>query len=401
MPVFRSAWLLPISQPPIRDGWVRTDRGRIVAFGRARAGFAANEAIDLGDVIVLPGLVNAHTHLELSWMCGRIPPAGSFPEWIRAVIALRAQTAPNDEEIVRSIAAAIDDARRCGTALIGDVSNTLASSAILMGRDMPALVFHELLGFEAARAQAVVEAGRRALSTVRDSDQLRHALSPHAPYSVSPALFGAIRDILDRNPSARSTVHLGESQAEIDFLLDGSGPFRELLTDLGVWDPSWVAPECGAVEYLARMGLLDERMLVVHGVQFREADLQRLAFHGATVVSCPRGNRLTGAGRPPAAAFFHSGVRVAVGTDSLASVPDLNLFAELAELRRLAPHVPASRLLESATVQGARALGFDADFGAIEAGKRDRLIAVDVGRREADVEEYLVSGIAASQIRWL
>jgi cytosine/adenosine deaminase-related metal-dependent hydrolase len=105
-----------------------------------------------------------------------------------------------------------------------------------------------------------------------------------------------------------------------------------LLTDLGVWDPSWVAPECGPVEYLARMGLLDERMLVVHGVRFRDVDLQRLVSRGATLVTCPRGNRLTGAGRPPVAAFFHSGVRVAVGTDSPASVPDLNLFAELAEL---------------------------------------------------------------------
>ena len=117
-------------------------------------------------------------------------------------------------------------------------------------------------------------------------------------------------------------------------------------------------------------------MLAVHGVQMSPADLARLAARGATLVTCPRSNGHTGAGAPPIEEFYASGVRVAVGTDSLASTPDLNVFAELATMRALAPSVPASALLDSATRQGARALGFDSDYGTIEPGKRARLLAV-------------------------
>ena len=131
------------------------------------------------------------------------------------------------------------------------------------------------------------------------------------------------------------------------------------------------------------------------------ADLERLALRGTTLVTCPRSNGHTGAGAPPLEEFYESGVRVAIGTDSLASAPDLNLFAELATIRALAPSVPAASLLDSATRQGSRALGFDADFGTIETGKLARLLAVTVPAGTDDVEEYLVSGIAPEQIRWL
>jgi 5-methylthioadenosine/S-adenosylhomocysteine deaminase len=155
------------------------------------------------------------------------------------------------------------------------------------------------------------------------------------------------------------------------------------------------------VEYLERLGLLNERLVAVHGTQLADAELGRLASSGATLVTCPRSNRWTGAGVPPLERFFASGVRVAIGTDSLASVEDLNLFKELAYIRHLAPHVPAKRLLESATVAGATALGFENEFGTIEPGKRAALIAVDVPSGVEDVEEYLVSGVEPDRIRWL
>jgi cytosine/adenosine deaminase-related metal-dependent hydrolase len=137
-------------------------------------------------------------------------------------------------------------------------------------------------------------------------------------------------------------------------------------------------------------------------VHLTDGELSRLAAAGATVVACPRSNRWTGAGEPPVGRFYASGVRVAVGTDSLASVDDLNLFAELAEMRRLAPGVPAARILESATLAGATALGFDADFGSIGLGKRAQLLAVRLPAGVAHVEEYLVSGaIEAGDLHWL
>jgi cytosine/adenosine deaminase-related metal-dependent hydrolase len=196
-------------------------------------------------------------------------------------------------------------------------------------------------------------------------------------------------------------VHLGESAQEIQFLRDGTGAWRSVLESVGAWNPSWICPDCGPVEYLGQLGLLGPNLIAVHGVQFTDHELSRLAASGATIVTCPRSNRWTGAGTPPIDRFYASGVRVAVGTDSLASAPDLNVFAELATMRALAPQVPASALLDSATRQGARALGFDADYGTIEPGKRARLLMVEIPAGAGDVEEYLVSGIGPDDIRWL
>ncbi len=402
MPQYRAAWLLPVSQPPIRDAWLRTDRGRIIAFGHSRPGdFTASDEIDLGEVAVLPGLVNAHTHLELSWMRGRIPETEDFDGWIRRIIELKNESARHGDAVAAAIDDAIREARAFGTVLVGDITNTLASSGPLSANGMAAVVFHELLGFRSEDAATLMQEAATRLQRAPASELVRHTLAAHAPYSVSPALFGLIRAALQRDPFARTSVHLGESPAEIEFLKSGTGPCRTGLERMGKWDPPWVAPRCGPVEYLDRMGFLDDRILVVHGVQFVAAELKRLAALGSTLVTCPRGNIRTGAGTPPIEAFFGSGVRVAVGTDSLASVPDLNVFAELEEMRRLAPALPARTLIESATINGARALGFDRDFGTIDSGKCDALIAVQLDGSVPSVEEYLLSGIDASQISWI
>lgn len=402
MPQFRAAWLLPINQPPIRDAWILTERGRIVAFGHSQPGdFTPSGEIDLGNVAVLPGVVNAHTHLELSWLRGRVAPTDDFPAWIRSVVKLIYQTPDHAEEAARAISEAVDEARRCGTALVGDISNDLVTSRVLAERRLAALVFHELIGFKNQNAPKTIADALERLAAMPSSGLLRHSLAPHAPYSVSPALFSAIKAELGRDPIARSSVHLAESEAEVQFLEDGTGPWRQFLEDMNAWDPAWTAPGCTPVEYLEKMSFIDDRLLIVHGVQLTDGELERIGASGATVVTCPRGNIRTGAGAPPVDDFFRHGVRVAVGTDSLASVPDLNIFSELAELRRLAPTVPARALLQSATINGARALGFEADFGSIEAGKRDSLIAVDLPGPLLNVEEYLVSGIEPAGIRWL
>ena len=402
MPHYRAEWLLPISQPPIRDAWLRTDRGRIVAFGHSRPGdLTAPDEFDLGNVAVLPALVNAHTHLELSWMRGRVPAADDFPAWLRAVLELR-RSGPGQIGVVEAaIAEAIQEARAFGTGLVGDISNTLATSIALAMHEMPAMVFLELIGFQSAEAANILDAGLQALRDIPAADDVRHSLAPHAPYSVSPALFAHIRALLNQDPFARTTIHLGESRAEVEFLLDGTGPCKALLEELGKWDPAWAVPECSPVEYAERLGFLDDRVVVAHGVQFGPTELKRIAAKGATLVTCPRGNIRTGAGEPPVADFFESGIRVALGTDSLASVPDLNLFAELAEMRRLAPHLPARLLLEAATINGACALGFEPDFGTIDSGKRDSLVAVRLDGQPGSIEEYLLSGIDAEQIHWV
>ena len=397
---YRADWILPIAGEPIPNSWVGLDRGRIVAIGRPSDGGAG--AIDLGRAVILPGLVNAHTHLELSYLRGAVPPAGRFLDWVHLLMARRRECPDAaDPRILDAARDGIREARAAGTALVGDISNTLVTVALLAEALMPAVVFYELLKFDERDAVGRVQRARQQLEAQPSYADVRTSIAPHAPYSVAPLLFRAIRADLDRHPFDPSSVHLAESAEEVQFLKTGDGPWRELLQELGVWASDWKPPGSSPVAYLADAGFLDRRVLVVHGVQCTAADRERLAAIGCTLVVCPRSNRHVGVGSPPLDAFYRAGIAVAFGTDSLASVDDLSVFGELAEARRIAPAIPARRLLESATLAGARALGFGGELGSIEPGKRASLLAVSLPFGADDVEEYLVSGIEPSQIRWL
>ena len=398
MTTFTAAWVLPISAPPIRNGFVTIDGDRIAAVGD---GVAAG-ALPLGNVAILPAFVNAHTHLELSYLHGRVPPSASFNEWVMTLMALRRDYPdPSAPPIIEAARQAISRARASGTGLFGDVSNTLVTVPLLREAGMAAQVFYELIGFSHPDPAARVREARTAAGAVGIDARVRVSLAPHAPYSVSPALFMAICADVDAHPDSVTSVHLGESAAEVELLQHGSGPARVMLERLGVWSSEWQVPGVSPTEYVAALGFLGTDALVVHGVQFTSEDLARVKTAGSTLVSCPRSNAYVGVGAPPLASFYAAGVPVAFGTDSLASVADLNMFAELAEARRIAPTVSARDLLRSATLTGAQALRYDDDYGSIAAGKRGALIAVRVPPDVVDVEEYLVAGIEPDAIAWL
>ncbi|MEQ1896168.1 MAG: amidohydrolase family protein [Vicinamibacterales bacterium] len=383
--------------PPVRRGRLAVEAGRIVAMGAELADRQADQVID---GVILPGLVNAHTHLELSYLKGTVPPAETFAAWVSRVMALRrARNEDTDPVVAVAAREAARQIHATGTAVVGDISNTLRTPAILGEERLNGVVFHELLGFGPADRRAQVRAARERVDQV-SLPGVRVSLAAHAPYSVSPALFAALREDLDAHPGDVSTVHVAEGAEEVEFVRTGQGPWRGLLDGLGVWNPEWEAPGTSPIAYLDDMGVFNGRVLAVHGVQVDGPDLARLRASGTTLVSCPRSNRRVGAGSPPIDAFYASHVRVAFGTDSLASAPDLNLFNELAEARRLAPRVPARWLLESATLIGAAALGSAADFGSIDVGKRAALLAVRMPDA-ADPEEFLVSGVDPSRVVWV
>jgi cytosine/adenosine deaminase-related metal-dependent hydrolase len=413
---YRAAWVCPIAQPPFRNGWVAVRDGWIVGLG-SEADAPPCEARDLGAVAVLPGLVNAHTHLELSWLRGRVPPAATFVDWIKQLFLTRGGRSERlgDPKVTDAASATAQEMREAGTAAVGDISNSLATVEPIRTTGLRGLVFHELLGFNLPTGQSVIDTRPlRATAARVGGDAVRVSLAPHAPYSVSPELFRAIRAEVDGSGVPITSVHLGESQSEVDFLRDGSGPWPGILRWVGSERPGWAPPGLSPVAYLDELRMLDARPLVVHAVQLPDADLRRLAEIGCTVVTCPRSNQWVGVGMPPIARFYAAGLEVAVGTDSLASVGDVNLFSELATMRWLAPSVPARALLASATRVGAEALGLGAELGTIEVGKRAELIAVTTpdaaglpsGRGSTsdgafDVEEYLVNGIHPRQIAWV
>ena len=411
--VLRAKWVLPIDQPPIEGGWIEIDGGHIRSVGR---GAVPGPADDLGHTAILPGLVNAHTHLELGWLSGHVPPAASLVEWIRVLLRERGTPpADPDPRTAEAIRQGVAEARATGTVLLGDVSNTLATPAVWRATGAEGTVFHEVLGFNAKEPAAVVANAWERIASADASDAgrepgaradrverataveppIQYSVAAHAPYSVSPDLFRAIASARRRTPL---TVHLAESAEEIEFLMTGRGPFRTLLDDLGVWNRSWQVPRCDPVEYLKRVNYLHRGCLFVHAVHLGPPALERLRDEDAVIVTCPRSNEWVGAGMPPLAHFYASGARVAVGTDSLASVGSLNLFDELAAMRRMAPEVTAASLLESATRIGADALGRSRQFGTIAAGKRAALVAVRVPDGVRDVEECLVGGIGRDAI---
>jgi cytosine/adenosine deaminase-related metal-dependent hydrolase len=407
MPTYRAAWILPVSRPPIRDGWVGTDRGRVTAVGEG-AGLASSldagrECVDLGSVVLMPALVNAHTHLELSWLRGRVPPGHNFIDWVMAQMRVRLSPfhAASDSTVRSGIGQALSEMRASGTGVIGDVSNSLAGLDLLASSGIAGIVFHEILKFNPSDPATVVAKARAKLIAAPAMPGWRLALAPHAPYSVAPGIFEAIRDLREPDRQLPTSVHVGESPEEMELLRTGGGRWRDVLGLMGAWNRHWKAPQSGPVAYLDAMRFWDGRTLAVHGVQLDDTELGLLAARGATLVTCPRSNVYVGVGEPPVARFVASGVRVALGTDSLASVQDLNLFTELAELHRIAPGVPPSSLLRCATVNGADALGLGHEYGTLDQGRRAALLAVTIPAGTADVEQYLVSGITPDLVRWI
>lgn len=397
--IYSAEWVVPIDRPPIRHGAVRVVDGRIVSVGPSDQ--VLNETmIWLGDSALMPGLVNAHTHLELSWLRDKVPPAASFIDWVKVMFAIRGR--PDgfvSKEQMLAVGFAIDQARKAGTAAVGDISNAILHDGHLRLSDLDGVLFHELLGF-GERDGALIDRTREKRERI-EKNEVRVSLAPHAPYSTSIELFTAIRKAVDASTCRIMSIHLAESPEEMELLASGTGPWRDMLKGIGAWRDDWQPPGCDPVSYLDRHGIIDANTLVVHCVQLGDQSLRRLAEIGATVVTCPRSNKWVGVGYPPIERFYQSGVKVAVGTDSLASVEDLNVFSELRAMRWLAPSVPARTLLESATLVGATALGLGEQLGSLTPGKRAEMIAVDLPKHVGDVEEYLLRGIEPAQIKWV
>ena len=328
----------------------------------------------------MPGLVNAHTHLELSYLRDEVPPASEFVAWIRAVMAARrAVPDPKAPTILDAVDRGIAEAVRCGTAVVGDISNTLVTFEPLARSPLAAVVFYELIRFNAPDPEAVVERAPRSRSRrCRRPTAFESSLAAHAPYSVAPLVLRAIRRALDRDPFAPCSVHLAESAEEVEFIRTGGGPWRALLEELGVVGSGLggARRQPGAVsgrERLSRRARAGRPRRADDGGRSRAAGRARDdARHLSAQQRAHRRRRAADRGvlrlrRAGRGRHRQPGERARSESCS----PSWRRCAR--SRRRCRP----STLLDSATRQGARALGFDADYGTIEPGKRARLLAVD------------------------
>lgn len=387
--LLRAGWVLPVSSPPIRDGAVRIEKGLIAEAGPA-AGIVGNGRADreFPEGILLPGFVNAHAHLELHDLQGRLPPGGPFVDWVRRVIEHK--SAWSDADLQRFAAQGAGTLAAQGITCVGDHATRGLSYGPLRDAGLRGVVFLEFVEFSSGRTEAKLREITGLLQAFPDTERLRMGLAPHAPYSVSPALLKAA-GALARREYRPLSIHLAEVMEEVRFLADGSGPFRGLLTQRGIWDEGWKPPGQSPVAYARSQGILGPATVAAHLNYPQDGDLILLRESGAHAAYCPNSHAFFGHPSHPLPEYLEAGIPCALGTDSLASNGELSMLAELRRAWEKLPDLTAARLLILATRGGAEALGLGDRIGTLAPGKEADLIAVrGPADAEADPLEHLV-----------
>jgi cytosine/adenosine deaminase-related metal-dependent hydrolase len=305
---------------------------------------------------------------------------------------MRARSGDTRDDLRAAAATAASAAVALGTAAIGDVGNSLAALPGIGRAGLGGAMFHELLGSrEAATGDALADGARERSEAVVGfdwPDRLHYVPAPHAPYSAGPELLARIF-VQAAAIGHATSIHVAEDEDEIALLRDGSGRWPALLAGMGV-DPATRVPRKSPVAYLASLGAFQTETppLLVHMVHAAADDRRMAREAGATVVLCPRSNLHVGGRLPDVDALVAEGGPLAIGTDSLASVPDLSLWAEMATLAAHFPGVPAARWLDAASRGGARALGLRG-FGALAPGARPGVLDVLVDDIAAPLESLV------------
>ncbi|MBA4191895.1 MAG: amidohydrolase [Planctomycetaceae bacterium] len=384
---FTARWVFPVAGPPLPHGTV-TVHGDTIAAVEPHGVRTADE--DLGNVAIIPGLVNAHTHLDLSGARGLIPPTDPehFTDWLRGVIAYRRGRTP--EQVQADIRAGLAECLRSGTTLLGDITVGGASYATVTTAATRAVLFWELIGLSEERYLAGLKAiSNNKLGGSWDPDAppaeypethfCRWGLSPHAPYSVNHShargqlFFGS------------AAIHLAESPAELELLATKSGPFVEFLEDLGVWNPDAITATLG--DFLVSHEKAASPSLYIH-CNYLPLDTPFQPHQ--SIVYCPRTHGAFLHPPHPFREFLKRGVRVCLGTDSLASNPDLDILAEARFVHARHPDVAGEQLLRMVTLAGAEAHGWAKECGSLEVGKSADFVAVPLPERDAaDPHELL------------
>jgi cytosine/adenosine deaminase-related metal-dependent hydrolase len=385
---YHARWVLPVSSAPVRDATVVVD-GDAIAWVGPRRHAPPGEDIDLGDAILMPGLVNAHVHLDLTAFAD-VLPRGSFFTWVRSLV--RGLAEASDENALRDASRwTIADQLAHGVTTVAHTGPGTHAFDALLEMGMRGIAFIEVFGPDPhardssmAVLQGLVNAARE-----RQTALVHVGVSPHAPYSVSDALYQSVADyaISDNLPVA---VHIAESADETRLVRDGAGDFAELLRGRGITVTSR-APS--PIALLERTGVLRTRPLCVHAIRVNDADVQLLADAGASVAHCPRANSWLLHDTAPVHAFRASGIAVGLGTDSAAGNDGLRMFAEA---RSAVGCLSAAERIEMATLGGARALRLD-NTGALRSGFLADIAAFsvsDVATCDEDPARYLLDHCA-------
>jgi cytosine/adenosine deaminase-related metal-dependent hydrolase len=381
--IYTAAWVLPVAAPPIRSGAVLVGTtGAIEAVAPAHSLRAGDDVarIDLGNAMLLPGLINTHAHPELAAMRGLLENL-PFHDWIPTLRRTRSGAALEAADHAAAALWTCAEAVAAGVTTMAATEDSGAALAALREAGMRGIVYREVFGPEPTQAAAALQDLRVRVAAMRDlaTDLVRVGVSPHAPYTVSNELFELVADWA-RAESLPVAVHAAEAEAELKLVTQGAGPFAAGLRTRGIATPPRAR---SSIELLHATGVLAARPLLIHCVNVDADDIARIADAGATVAHCPVANARLGHGVAPAVAMMERGIAIGLGSDSVAANNRIDMIeeariAQLMQRARLgsAAALPPDRLLRMLTIDAARALGIDARTGTLEVGKDADLCAV-------------------------
>lgn len=369
-------WIFPVDQLPIERGIVEFVDG-IISAVEPLNGQPDSETVDLGNTAIIPGLVNAHAHLEFSNLDSPIEPALPFTDWIGRLLAHRRERTGSIDQFVH---AGVHEAAVAGTSLVGDIVTGDWSPGNVPEDGLSVVAFRELIGLLPDQMAPQLELAKQHIADCRAIEEsaqsvLLPAISPHAPYSVSPDLFHGLVD-LAQTEEVPLCIHLAETQAELELLNSGTGEFFDMLTRFDLWRDGIIPKGARPLDYLQPLSNLPHA-LIAHGNYLADDEIDFQASHpNIATVFCPRTHAFFGHVDHPWERLLDAGATVCIGTDGRSSNPDYSLWSELQFLAQRSENKRLPQILDAATRQGAGALGQENETGTIATGKRADLTLI-------------------------
>jgi 5-methylthioadenosine/S-adenosylhomocysteine deaminase len=381
--LYCARWVLPVSSAEIRDGAIAVEGDRIIAVGPSATLREENPRVtirNLGEAAIIPGLINAHSHLELTSMRGFLEnEETNFFAWLKKLTTARLEQMTSDDLYVSAAWGAVE-AARAGVTCVADASDSaFESMTALRNVGLRGIVFQESFGPDPRLAQENFEKLKTKIARLRDQETplVKAGVSPHAPYTVSaPQLELISRFAFDE--SLPLMMHAAETQMEVSLLRAGQGPFADGLRSRGI---QWHAPGVSTIQYLNDHGVLQTRPLLAHCIHVDEVDIETIKRTGTCVAHCPKSNAKLGHGRAPFAKFLEQGIAVGLGSDSVASNNTCDLLEEARFAlmmarsetnanvsRTIASGLSADQLLRVATIGGSQALALQGQIGELREG---------------------------------